>query len=145
MLKPLASAFNRARNSFVRVASAVGLAAIVTAKLIHSQGCVGNAIVCENQQGGTAASVWDISGAGDGTLQGFATAASVNKGETVHFKVDTTAASYRVDLYRLGYYGGMGARWVATLGTVAGQNQPNCLTVGATGLIDCGNWAESAA
>ena len=26
----------------------------------------------------------------------------------------------------------------------AGQNQPNCLTDAATGLIDCGNWAVSA-
>src|SRR5215831_18393090 len=103
MSKPLAAPSSRARRILVHIAGAIGLAAIATSQLIHSQTCTGNAIVCENQQGGSPASVWDISGAGDATLQGFATAASVNKGETVHFKVDTTAASYRIAFYGLGY------------------------------------------
>ena len=33
---------------------------------------------------------------------------------TVRFKVKTTAAAYRLDIYRMGYYGGNGARKVAT-------------------------------
>ena len=45
-----------------------------------------NAIVTENQLAGTAQSTWDVSGAGDLTIQGFATDISVNKGETVRFK-----------------------------------------------------------
>src|SRR6185295_12147076 len=40
-------------------------------------------------------------------------------------------------------YGGRGARFIATIPTIAGQSQPNCLSDGATGLVDCGNWAES--
>ena len=49
-----------------------------------------NAIVCENSKAGTDQSIWDVSGAGDASIQGFATDISVNHGETVHFKIDTT-------------------------------------------------------
>ena len=79
-------------------------------------------------------------------IQGFATEISVNQGETVHFKIDTDADDYRLDIYRMGYYGGMGARKVATVQPSAPlpQNQPACLTDPSTGLIDCGNWAISA-
>ena len=66
--------------------------------------------------------------AGDPTLQGYATDISVNQGGTVHFKVSTPAASFQIDVYRLGYYGGLGARKVATIVPVTGKNQPACLT-----------------
>jgi hypothetical protein len=70
----------------------------------------------------------------------------VNVGQTVFFKVKTTAASYRLDIYRMGYYGGDGARKVATdnPSVVLPQTQPACITDSATKLIDCGNWAISA-
>ena len=103
-----------------------------------------NAIVAENCLPGNPASEWDISGAGDSTIQGFATDISVNQGGTVNFKINTTATAYRLDIYRMGYYGGNGARKVATVNASGPQNQPACLTNAATGLIDCGNWAVSA-
>src|SRR5262247_906989 len=53
--------------------------------------CTGNPIVCENALPGNPDSEWDINGAGDPNIQGFATDISVNKGETVHFKIDTNA------------------------------------------------------
>lgn len=105
-----------------------------------------NAIVAENCLQGNPASEWDISGVGDPSIQGYATEISVNRGETVSFKIDTDAAAYTVDIYRLGYYGGLGARKVATVAPSAAlpQNQPACLNDSTTGLIDCGNWAVSA-
>ena len=94
---------------------------------------------------GNPSSEWDVSGAGDPGIQGYATQISVNRGSTVQFKVDTNATNYRFDIYRMGYYGGMGARKVTTVNPSATlpQNQPNCLTQASTGLIDCGNWAVS--
>ena len=74
-----------------------------------------NPIVAENCLAGNPASEWDISGAGDPSIQGFATDISVNRGSTVSFKVDTNATNYRFDIYRMGYYGGLGARKVATV------------------------------
>ena len=62
----------------------------------------GNPIVCENSKPGTPQSEWDIVGAGDAGLQGFATKFSVNVGETQQFKIKTTASSYTIDIYRLG-------------------------------------------
>ena len=58
----------------------------------------------------------------------------------------TNASAYRIDIYRLGYYGGLGARKIATVTPSAAlpQQQPACISEAATGLVDCGNWAESA-
>src|SRR3954453_16328997 len=72
--------------------------------------CGSNVIVCENHNAGSPQSEWDISGAGDDTIQGFATQISVIPGQTQQFKVDTTASAFSIDIYRMGYYGGMGAR-----------------------------------
>ena len=105
-----------------------------------------NPIVCENSKPGNPPSEWDISGAGASSIQGFATDISVNQGGTVRFRIDTDATAYRIDIYRLGYYNGMGARLVNTvLPSAAPQIQPLCFGDSATGLIDCGNWQDSAA
>jgi len=101
-----------------------------------------NPIVCENSKAGNPSTEWDIVGAGDLNIQGFATDISVNRGGTVNFKINSVAA-YRLDIYRMGYYGGNGARKVATITSLPSQTQPACMT-NATGLIDCGNWAQSA-
>ena len=105
-----------------------------------------NPIVVENAKPGNPPSQWDINGSGDSSIQGFATDISVNRGGTIRFKIKTDATSYRLDIYRLGYYNGLGARLVATVtpSVALPQSQPNPITNSATGLIDCGNWAESA-
>jgi len=103
-----------------------------------------NAIVAENCLSGSPPSEWDISGAGDSSIQGFATDISVNQGGVVSFKINTPASSSRLDIYRMGYYGGNGARKVTSLNVSGSQNQPACLTNSGTGLMDCGNWNTSA-
>jgi hypothetical protein len=110
--------------------------------------CDSNAIVIENcrTDGIADSSVWGITGVGDTSIQGFATDISVNKAEPVHFKIKTNATTYRLDIYRMGYYGGNGARKVATVqvSLSQAQTQPSCAFDSATGLLDCGNWSESA-
>src|SRR5437660_6923300 len=59
-------------------------------------------IACENTLGGDPQSDWLVPGAGDQTLQGFATSISVNVGQTVNFKISSTQAAYRIDILRLG-------------------------------------------
>ena len=105
-----------------------------------------NAIVAENCLTGNPVSEWQISGAGDLSIQGFATDISVNAGNTISFKINTTASAYTIRIYRLGYYGGMGARKVASVTPSATlpQTQPACLSDATTMLSDCGNWAVSA-
>ncbi len=106
-----------------------------------------NPIVCENALPGDPPSDWEVEGIGSSTIQGYGTSMSVNVGETESFKISTPSTKYHIDILRLGYYGGDGARMVqagikptATLP----QKQPACLTNSATGLIDCGNWGVSA-
>ena len=91
-------------------------------------------------------SEWDVSGAGDPSIQGFATEISVNAARRSTSRSTTDATAYRIDIYRIGYYGGVGARHVATVEPErdAAADQPACLTDPTTGLVDCGNWAESA-
>jgi Domain of unknown function (DUF4082)/Fibronectin type III domain/Bacterial Ig domain len=104
-------------------------------------------IACENTHPGDPESDWLINGSGDANLQGFATSMSVNLGETVSFKISTTVSSYHIDILRMGYYQGNGARKLVSAMRPAvspPQSQPACLTDTSTGLIDCGNWAVSA-
>jgi hypothetical protein len=103
-----------------------------------------NEIACENTKAGNPSSEWSITGSGSASIQGFATDISVNRGSTVGFKVKTTSASYRLDIYRMGFYGGSGARKVATVNVNTRTNQPACLTQSSTGLVDCGNWTQTA-
>jgi hypothetical protein len=105
-----------------------------------------NAIVAENCLPGNPASEWDVSRSGDPSIQGFSTDISVNAGQTVFFKISTPARAYQIEIYRMGYYAGMGARRVTTIAPSAKlpQTQPACLTDAATQLYDCGNWSVSA-
>ena len=105
-----------------------------------------NAIVAENCKPGNPSTEWDINGAGDRSIQGFATDMSVNRAETISFKIRTHSPAYRIDVYRIGYYGGMGARLVATIkpSVPLPQAQPDCLTDPITRLFDCGTWRISA-
>jgi hypothetical protein len=106
-----------------------------------------NPIVCENALPGTPPSEWQVEGVGSPAIQGYATSMSVDVGQTESFKIDTESSSYHINILRLGYYGGDGARLVAAnikpTATLP-QKQPACLTSSATGLIDCGNWGVSA-
>lgn len=104
-----------------------------------------NAVACENTKAGSPASEWDVTGAGSSTIQGFATDMSVNLGGRIGFKVDTTAASFRIDIYRMGFYGGSGARAITSVTATTARSQPTCLSNAGSGLVDCGNWSESAA
>jgi len=105
-----------------------------------------NKIVAENCLPGNPASDWDITGAGDPSIQGFATDISVNAGQQIDFKIKTDATAYTIDIYRLGYYQGNGARLITNLTPTARlpQSQPDCLTDAATKLVDCGDWNVSA-
>jgi len=69
-----------------------------------------NPVACENTQPGDPPSDWKLNSSGDSTIQGFATAMSVNAGQTENFKVQTTASAWHMNILRLGYYGGDGAR-----------------------------------
>ncbi len=126
---------------------AVGVPAIVRAGAVDPCGTGGNPVSCENSKPGDPMANWQVTGVGDTSIQGFGTSMSVNLGQTENFKVQTTASSWHIDILRLGYYGGDGARLIATNiqpSAPQPQTQPSCISTASTGLIDCGNWAVSA-
>jgi hypothetical protein len=131
--------------SVISVLALVGVAVVAIQSTAVAGPCDApvNVIVCENSKAGTPADTWDIWGAGDEGIQGFATDMSVNVGQPISFKVKTTASSYTIDIYRLGYYQGNGARKIISV-TPVPRNQPDCITDPATEIYDCGNWAVSA-
>jgi hypothetical protein len=101
-----------------------------------------NEIACENSKPGTPPSDWEVNKYGDDDLQGYATQMSVQPGETIDFKIKAASTNYHIDILRLGYYGGLGARKIASNLTPTGTStQPACMTEASTGLIDCGNWS----
>lgn len=103
-----------------------------------------NAIVAENQKPGNPKSEWDLGGAGSSTIEGFTTRISVNRGSPIDFKINTTSANYRIDIYRLGWYGGLGARRVTTIQRSTASVQPAPIADQSIGLYDAGNWQVSA-
>jgi len=146
--------FSASRNlskAFLSVLALLVLAAVAQPAQAQTFGCspaMANDIVCENSKPGNPSSEWDVGNgnAGDLTIQGFATDISVNRGSTIFFKISTPAKAYTIDIYRMGYYGGNGARKIATItpSVTLPQSQPACKTDSSTGLYDCGNWAVSA-
>ena len=94
-------------------------------------------IQIENAKPG--ATDWKLTkpGYATGTIEGYASATAVNRGGTIKIFVNTTESSYTMDIYRLGYYGGAGARKMLTV-TLPGIAQPTC-PMDAFGTVDC-NW-----
>jgi hypothetical protein len=77
-------------------------------------------------------------------IEGYVSRTSLCAGETVEFHVSTDPASpFTVDVYRLGYYGGAGGRWLTRLGPLVGRRRPDP-AVGARRLRDCA-WEACAA
>ena len=131
----------RRSAQFVAVVIAMLVAAGYAMWPAHAQV---NFIVQENALTGNPASEWDVASSATPGIEGFATDISVNKGDTVTFKINS-ASAYAIDIYRLGYYGGLGARKVTAAPiSKPAQVQPACLPDAASGLTDCGNWGVSA-
>ncbi len=105
---------------------------------------IANAISLENAKPGNPSEDWELRGPGSSNIEGFTSRFSVNQGSPVFFKIDTDCRDYRIDIYRLGYYDGLGARHVARLNQTCASVQPDPLRDPATGLVDCCNWAITA-
>src|SRR3954469_7160872 len=115
-----------------------------------------NPITDENALAGTNG--WEVSQADTPNIDGYTTTTSVAPGGTIGFRVSTNPAAtsnYRIRIYRLGWYNGLGARLVACVGAGT-QGAPTCTTTstgsarttpgpnGQTGEIDAnGNFPQT--
>ena len=104
-----------------------------------------NPIVLENQQPGSNTWFWAWPYPDDVAQQikGYASASSVNQNENITFFVSVNPAqTYTMDVYRIGWYGGAGARLRLHVGPIDGVQQPACPQDPATGLTAC-NWTAA--
>lgn len=99
-------------------------------------------VIAENKKPGTTA--WHLTGASSGpAINGFANRVAASEGQKVTLYVTTTASSYHISAYRIGYYGGDGGRLVWRSPELKGVDQPNCPLTASTRMISCDNWSPS--
>ncbi|HZT78377.1 MAG TPA: N,N-dimethylformamidase beta subunit family domain-containing protein [Vicinamibacterales bacterium] len=97
-------------------------------------------ISAENQRPGTPD--WDISRpALHREIEGYASRTSVDAGEPIDLFINTAADRYTIDVFRMGWYGGAGARRVAGPIDRRGVRQPLPQADAATGLLEC-RWID---
>jgi len=96
-----------------------------------------NLIQLENAKTGTAD--WQLTNPGyaSGVIEGYASLTSVNRGGRILLFVSTAEPSYTIDVFRLGYYGGLGGRRVLDPVQQPGVLQPAPTTDPVTGRIEC--------
>ncbi len=89
---------------------------------------------------------WLIDGlkyAADHEIDGYASATSVGRGETIRFYVHTVDPTYKMSIYRIGWYGGIGGRLMQPEITKPGVKQSTCPVVDASSLLVECSWAVS--
>ena len=106
-----------------------------------SSGVQASWVVAENKRPGTAA--WRILGRPPGTIEGFADRVGAHAGDHVALFVSTDAPSFEVQAYRMGYYGGAGARLVWASPSTPGQLQAPCPLTSGVNMVSCDNWTPS--
>ena len=106
-----------------------------------------NEVACENPKPGTRRASGTSPAPATRRSRGSPPTSASTRARRSRSRSRPTRPTYRIDIYRLGYYGGDGARKVATIDAVrvaaagpAGLPRRDA----ATGLVDCGNWAVSA-
>ena len=70
-------------------------------------------------------------------IEGYASVCSVSRGQTLDLYVNTAAPSYTIEIFRMGWYGGRGARRIYGPITARGLRQPIPSPDPETGLVDC--------
>ena len=107
--------------------------------------CFGqNAIQLENSLPGNPSSQWDVDGAGDPTIQGFATDISVNVGQTISFKIKPMRQIHNryLSFGLLRWFGR--PKILRQPSAKLPQSHRRVSPMLLRSSIDCGNWAISA-
>lgn len=106
-----------------------------------------NPTTLENQKPGSAnwvlkAGGYKISDDKNNQIKGYANKVSVNKGESLNLKISVNPAqNFRMEVYRIGWYQGLGGRLMRSVGPLQGNKQPNC-PINQYGTVEC-KWTTS--
>jgi hypothetical protein len=98
-------------------------------------------VVQENQLNGSTA--WRISGAPKtGFIEGFADHTYATVGQPIRIYVSTSAPTFHIEAYRIGYYGGTGGRLTWASVVTPGRVQPKCPLTTGINMVSCANWTS---
>ncbi|ULA61021.1 MAG: hypothetical protein LZF60_280057 [Nitrospira sp.] len=97
-------------------------------------------ITMENARPGQ--SDWVLTNPADHEVEGYASATSIQRGEPLRLYIHSIDPRVTVDIYRMGWYGGAGARLVQGAINLPGIRQPMPTPDPVTGLIEC-QWQVS--
>ena len=94
-------------------------------------------VAAENRLAGTLA--WKLpSTPGAGLVEGYVSDQESSPGQLERFYINAPGARWvRVELYRMGWYGGLGGRLVMRSGELPAIRQPGCHHDSSTGLTEC--------
>ncbi len=115
---------NPKKRTGVRVALlALGALAVIGLFRTSAAQQTQNLIQSENARAGTSA--WQLNNSADNQeIEGYANLTSVNRGGAISFYVNTNDSAYTIEVFRMGWYGGLGGRRETAAGNLAG-NRPD--------------------
>jgi len=134
--------WSMSRRRFVQ-----GLAAM-TAMLSSARGwgraryavAASNPTQVENSKPGS--SDWEVTKVAlNREIEGYASRTSVNRGEQIELLVNTTDPTYTIDVFRIGWYNGLGARRILPTINRNGIAQAAPVVDPVTGMVEC-NWVD---
>ena len=114
---------------------------------LHGTETTSSIILNENRRSGSKE--WWFPQNGDvQVVVGFTTQFSFYPTDTVQFKMQcnmtvTGLEKYDLNIFRLGYYGGLGGRKIDTIRAIQCGKQPECIFEPSSRMTDCANWEIS--
>ncbi|MDB5764733.1 MAG: hypothetical protein JWQ21_3728, partial [Herminiimonas sp.] len=104
----------------------------------------GNTTQRENAKTNGVTTQWFIADADYASrheIEGYASATSINRGDSIRLYVQTVDPTYTISVYRLGWYGGKGGRLVAGPIRRTAVRQPQQTVDPSTNLVEC-DWID---
>lgn len=114
------------------------------ADAVHCQGAAQsiNPVAGENLCPGTTAWRPDHPLGAEHAIEGFSDPISIDVGKRIKLYVSTTAPSYSLQIFRLGWYQGSGGRLMETFAQIRGRRQPAATIDPITRTVSCSNWQD---
>lgn len=101
-----------------------------------------NPVAAENTCPGTTSWRPDHATGPQSAIEAFTNQVSVNVGQHIKIYVSTTALAYSLQVYRMGWYQGLGGRLLLTIPLLHGIKQPAPIIDPATRMVSCSNWRD---
>lgn len=131
---------NFRRREFLKAFFIAFATPFISRVAVNSQAAVTNPIILENQKAGTTD--WQLTNpATKQEIEGYASLTSVNRGGKISLFVNTQAPSYTIEIFRMGWYGGLGGRRMTEAIQRSGVKQPPPYEDEDSGLVEC-NWLD---